>query len=173
MRSAAPPNSEGSEDAFSKAWVPYSLPSDRRQKAAKKSLVCHFFCPAPHLFAIDAISNALTAQQCGDRGTIRMVANLDVAGSCSPTPPGGFARTQRTNPRRCFEQISGLLETPSNRLASCGQPIMTFLIRIDGVTVVTVGPEQNQVTCKSSPPCPDQSALRTSPNCCHEVPVQR
>jgi hypothetical protein len=65
MRSAAPPNSEGSEDAFSKAWVPYSLPSDRRQKAAKKSLICHFFCPAPHLFAIDAISNALTAQQCG------------------------------------------------------------------------------------------------------------
>ena len=62
-RSAAQTNSEGSEDAFSSAWVPYSLPSGRRQKAAKKGLVCHFYCPART--AIDAISNALTAQQCG------------------------------------------------------------------------------------------------------------
>ena len=64
-RSAAPTNSEDSEDAFSSARVPYSLPSVRRQKAAKKGLVCHFFCPARIWFAIDAISNALTAQQCG------------------------------------------------------------------------------------------------------------
>jgi len=45
-RSAAPTNSEGSEDAFSSAQVPYSLPSDRRQKVAKRGLVCHFYCPA-------------------------------------------------------------------------------------------------------------------------------
>ena len=64
-RSAAPTNSGDSEDAFSSAWVPYSRPNDRRQKAAKKDLVCHFF-RLPHLVH-DAISNAMTAQQCGER----------------------------------------------------------------------------------------------------------
>jgi len=89
-RSAAPTNSEGSEDAFSSAQVPYSLPSDRRQKAAKKDLVCHFLLPCPRLFAIDAISNALTAQQCGT-GNNSDGDNLDVAGRCRPTLPGGLA----------------------------------------------------------------------------------
>jgi hypothetical protein len=101
-RSAAPTNSEGSEDAFSSAWVPYSLPSGRRQKAAKKGLVCHFYCPAQRLYAIDAISNALTAQQ-RDRGTIRMVA-IWMSHEGSPPLPGGLAETQRTSPPCCFAQ---------------------------------------------------------------------
>ncbi len=47
-RSAAPTNSEGSEDAFSSAQVPYSLPSDRRQKTAKKaSYVISTALPTP------------------------------------------------------------------------------------------------------------------------------
>jgi len=41
--------------------------------------------------------------------------NLDVAGSCSPTLPGGLAETQRTNLPCCFAQILGFLETPSSR----------------------------------------------------------
>jgi hypothetical protein len=90
MRSAAPTNSEGSEDDFSNARVPYSLPSDRRQKAAKKDLVCHFYRPAH--FAIDAISNAPTAQQCGTGNNLDG-DNLDVAGSCRPTLPEGLAGT--------------------------------------------------------------------------------
>jgi hypothetical protein len=47
-RPAAPTNSGDSEGASSSVWVPYSLPNDRRQKAAKKDLV-NRFCPAPLL----------------------------------------------------------------------------------------------------------------------------
>src|SRR5215204_3477634 len=65
-----------------------------------------FLPPCPHLVH-DAISNALTAQQCREREQFGWTQS-GCRRSCSP-PPGGLAETQRTNPPGCF--------APSGRIA--------------------------------------------------------
>jgi hypothetical protein len=119
-RSAAPTNSGGNEGVVSSTRVPYSLPSDRRQKAAKNGLVCHFFCPART--AIDAISNALTAQQCGNREQFGWVAIW----MCRKLQPDANREgLRRRNARTCLvvsHKILGFLETPSSLIASYLDP---------------------------------------------------
>jgi hypothetical protein len=81
-----------------------------------------FLLPCPRLFAIDAISNALTAQQMPGPGTFRMVAiwtsREAAARRCRE---GSRERNARTRPV-VSNKILRFLETPSSRLASRGQP---------------------------------------------------
>src|SRR5215211_127087 len=63
-----------------------------------------FLLPCPHL-ARDAISNAVTVQQCGEREQFGRT-HSGRRRSSSP-PSGGLAETQRTNPPHCFAQILG------------------------------------------------------------------
>jgi hypothetical protein len=120
-RSAAPTNSEGSEDAFSSAQVPYSLPSDRRQKTAKKaSYVISTALPTP-------VRNRCYFE-CTDSatmpgpGTSRMVAIwMSQEGPARRCQEGLRKHNARSRPI-VSNKILGFLETPFNRLASRGRP---------------------------------------------------
>ena len=100
--SAAPTSSEGSEGAFSSARVLYSLPSDRRQTAAMKGLICHFHCPA------QACSQSMLFRMHRWRnnpgtGTIWMVA-IWMAQEAAPTAIWTPCRNATREPPACFGQ---------------------------------------------------------------------
>lgn len=85
-RSATPPNNEGSVDVASSARVPYSLPNDRRQKAAKKDLVfiSSALPPTPDLRSM--LVRTQWQRNKGGAGN-NLDCNSDVAASFSQTPP--------------------------------------------------------------------------------------
>src|SRR5438105_11653092 len=77
-----------------------------------------FLLPCPRQFAVDAISNALTAQRCGT-GNNSDGRNLDVAGSCRPTRCLEGLREHNARASLVVShKILGFLETPSSRLVS-------------------------------------------------------